>query len=59
MKLREMRQRLKLTQAQLAEALSVPQATISRWENGEHDIQQPEILKLAMERLRDLSRRRR
>lgn len=52
MKLREMRERLGLTQAQLAEALGVPQATISRWENAGHKIQQPTILRLAMEHLR-------
>jgi transcriptional regulator with XRE-family HTH domain len=52
MKLREMRLKLGMTQAELAEALEVPQATISRWENAKHDMDHPAILKLAMEHLR-------
>jgi DNA-binding XRE family transcriptional regulator len=57
MKLREMRLKLDMTQAQLAEALDVPQATISRWERGPEtddgtNIAQPTILRLALEHLR-------
>ena len=49
--LRAARQTLGLTQRALAEALGVPQATISRWETGTHPIQHPRILRLALERL--------
>ena len=56
MKLREMRQKLGMTQTQLAEALNVPQETISRWETGKYPMQQPTVLKLAMEHLRCKSR---
>lgn len=52
MELRKMRERLGLTQVQLAEALKVSQVTISRWETEEFRIQQPEILRLAIEHLR-------
>lgn len=58
MKLREMRTRMGLTQKQLAEALDVPQETISRWENETYAIQQPTILRLAMEHLRCKARNR-
>lgn len=49
--LRATRRSLRLTQQQLAEALGVPQSTIWRWETGKHEIQQPQILRLALERL--------
>jgi transcriptional regulator with XRE-family HTH domain len=58
MELRKMRQSLGMTQRELAEALNVPQATISRWERGPKpgtegtDIRHPTILKLAMQHLR-------
>jgi transcriptional regulator with XRE-family HTH domain len=51
MKLREMRQKLKLSQTELAEALGVSQVTISRWETDAMAIQQPEILRLAIAHL--------
>lgn len=50
--LREMRTKLGLTQVELADLLKVSQVTISRWESQAHEIQQPEILRLAMEHLR-------
>lgn len=46
--LRQVRDRLKLTQVELAKQLDVPQATISRWESGKVKIQQPVILALAL-----------
>jgi transcriptional regulator with XRE-family HTH domain len=45
------RQALGLTQKALAERLGVPQATIWRWETGQHKIERPLILRLALERL--------
>lgn len=45
------RQTLGLTQRGLAERLGVPQATLWRWETGQHPIQHPTILRLALERL--------
>jgi transcriptional regulator with XRE-family HTH domain len=56
MELRKMREKLGLTQTQLAEALKVSQVTISRWETDAMAIQQPEILKLALHHLRYLKR---
>ena len=52
MKLREMRTKLGLSQVELAKLLKVSQVTISRWETDAMAIQQPEILRLAMEHLR-------
>lgn len=52
MELRKMREKLGLTQVQLAERLMVSQVTISRWETEEFRIQQPEILRLALQHLR-------
>jgi DNA-binding XRE family transcriptional regulator len=51
MKLREMRERLGMTQVELAKALRVSQVTISRWETDAMAIQQPEILRLAIAHL--------
>lgn len=51
--LRAARRALGLTQVALAARLGVPQATIWRWETGKHGIDHPEILRLALERLRD------
>jgi transcriptional regulator with XRE-family HTH domain len=45
------RRALGLTQRELAERLGVPQATIWRWESGQHPIQHPTILRLALEQL--------
>jgi transcriptional regulator with XRE-family HTH domain len=42
---------LGLSQRGLAERLGVPQATIWRWEAGKTAVQQPRILRLALERL--------
>lgn len=55
--LRDLRQALGLTQRGLAERLGVPQATVWRWESGQHPIQHPTILRLALERLVDLRAR--
>jgi transcriptional regulator with XRE-family HTH domain len=52
MRLREMREKLGLTQVELAKALKVSQVTISRWETDAMAIQQPEILRLAVAHLR-------
>lgn len=49
--LRAAREALGLSQRALAERLGVPQATVSRWETGQHPIQHPRILRLALERL--------
>lgn len=49
--LKAARTALGLTQRALAERLGVPQATVSRWETGQHPIQHPRILRLALERL--------
>lgn len=56
--LRERRKALALTQTQLAARLGVPQATISRWETGVHQIDHPAILALAMEQLQAGAERR-
>ena len=45
------RQRLGLTQAELARLLDVPDSTVSRWERGLMAIASPTILRLALERL--------
>lgn len=37
-----------MSQVELAGALDVPQATISRWETGRHAIAQPRLLALAL-----------
>lgn len=50
--LREMRKKLGMTQVELAEALGVSQVTISSWETDRFAIQQPKILKLALDHLR-------
>lgn len=42
--LKEKRQRIGLTQTQLAKRWEVPQSTISRWENEKHEIQHSKIL---------------
>lgn len=49
--LRATRDRLQLTQRELAEYLQVPVNTIARWECGEVRIERPEMLRLAMEHL--------
>lgn len=49
--LREAREHLGMTQRDLAQALGVRQVTIWRWETGQHPIQHPTILRLALERL--------
>lgn len=56
MKLREMRLKLGMTQVELAKALQVSQVTISSWETAAFKIQQPEILRLALEHLRCLAK---
>lgn len=51
MELRKMREKLGLTQTELAKLLHVSQVTISRWETDAMAIQQPEILRLAIAHL--------
>ena len=50
--LREMRKQLGMSQTELAEKLGVSQVTVSGWETERFGMQQPEILRLAMECLR-------
>lgn len=47
--LKDTRERLKLTQKDLAERLGVAANTVARWERGERSI--PEFLSLALEGL--------
>lgn len=49
--LKERRQKLGLTQTDLANRWKVPQATISRWESGKHKIEHAEILNDALKYL--------
>ncbi len=57
--LREARERLTYTQAELAARLGVTQNTISRWELGMVTIQHQTILALALEALEALEARAR
>jgi len=50
--LRAARAALGLSQAALGRALGVPQATVWRWEAGEHPIERPLMMALALEALR-------
>ena len=50
MDIKATREALRLTQVQLAELLGVTQATVSRWEKGQLDLD--ERTKLALEALR-------
>jgi transcriptional regulator with XRE-family HTH domain len=43
---RGVRQRMRLTQVQLAAKLGVSEATVSRWENGLHEPDIPQRIKL-------------
>jgi transcriptional regulator with XRE-family HTH domain len=47
--LRETRQKMGLSHKRLAAWLGVAERTLRRWENGEHPIQRPGALKLALE----------
>ncbi len=49
--LRQRREALGLTQAQLGALLGKPQKTISRWERGDHRIESPVVLDLALRTL--------
>lgn len=49
--LRSSRQRLGLSQAQLARLLQVPPDTLAKWERGDLAIRHPEVMRLALERL--------
>lgn len=49
--LKAARKRLGMTQHQLADALGIQRPTVARWEVGIIAIQQPTILRLALERL--------
>lgn len=55
--IRAWREERGLSQADLARALGVTQATVSRWETGERPPPLP-MLRLALERLRRTYRRR-
>ncbi len=45
------RERLKMTQVQLAEALDLTANTIARWERGEIQPESPAMLRLALKQL--------
>ena len=47
----ERRKKLGLSQTNLAEKLGTTQNTISRWENGTMEIQNPKMLDLALQTL--------
>lgn len=49
--LRERREALGLSQAQLSRALGVPPHTWSRWERGALRVQHPQLLSLALDAL--------
>ena len=49
--IRNVRNQLGLTQAELAALLEVPVNTLARWERSEVVIRHPRILRLALERL--------
>lgn len=49
--IRGYRERLKMTQAQLGEALNVARNTIARWERDELQPENPAMLKLALDQL--------
>ncbi len=49
--LKASRERLKMTQVQLAESLDLTANTIARWERGEVQPESPAMLRLALEQL--------
>jgi len=49
--LREQRARLHLSQAALAQALGVARNTVARWERAAIEIQHPELIRMALDRL--------
>lgn len=49
--LKQIREALRLSQADLGSLMDVPQATISRWESGKVTIERPRMLALALEAL--------
>jgi non-specific serine/threonine protein kinase len=49
--LREQRLRLRMSQAALASALGVARNTIARWERNELEIQHPELIQMALDRI--------
>lgn len=49
--LKQRRQKLGLTQTDLANLWEVPQSTISRWESGKHKIEHAKILDEALKNL--------
>lgn len=51
--LRSRRQKLGLTQAQLGQALRRPQATISRWESGQMQMENADVLRFLLRALED------
>jgi transcriptional regulator with XRE-family HTH domain len=56
--IRAAREKLGLTQAELAERLQLPANTLARWERGELKIERPELLRLAIEHLNCRTRRK-
>ncbi len=49
--LRTIRNKLGLSQSELARLLDVPADTLAKWERGTVGIRHPEILRLALDRL--------
>src|SRR5262249_52928163 len=49
--LKDRRRALGLTQQELASALGVTSNTVARWERGEREIGQPQLVEIAIERL--------
>jgi transcriptional regulator with XRE-family HTH domain len=52
--LRKVRKRLGLSQAKLADALGVTANTVARWERGEMNIAQPQLVGAALHNLKEI-----
>jgi transcriptional regulator with XRE-family HTH domain len=52
--LRKARKRLGLSQAKLADALGVTANTVARWERGEMNIAQPQLVEAALHNLKEI-----
>lgn len=54
--LRRERRRLRMTQAELADAIDVHSNTLAKWERGEQPIQHSKMLRLALSALKPLDK---